>query len=491
MIDQSVVKVFVLLMEQENDSWVIPVHRLQSLSETTQITSQNDTFTFSEFINYEIQNKINLNVIFENLCSNFIVFDFIFSEGFHKISNESIVFIRDNQDFLQELYEAFKSQLKNPVDLINNPSNFDSFVNGMFRFGLTTELLPNLANLKEFLLLSIYIRRYRALNTNKTMGSTFEQSPDLTFEEFKTFLLLFNKFMCFKYKKFYDFHEETYLSHLFWYLFLKMVNNEFLNVDQKMKTHNSRIDENIFFQLNKVDLDMDKELSEGIMQNLELLFLLFGNHFSSVGNPHLLMDNKSLLKAKGFQLHAQWLKSYISNLGSKGDFTSFLEILTKVILVRKEGLKKEDEFKKFVQDNSYNLDVRMQTRDEEVPKLREDLGRKVKLLFSKYSVDRNIMYVMDFVFMTKDFMIVPNQYTNKQIMIIFYQANIRELTKKYKKKEDIFAAKNFYYIGMNAFVKLLVEIADNFVKGAIHLDFEEKLELLFSKIIRVGTNKVF
>ena len=486
MIDQSAVKIFLLLKEKKEQEWVLPIRKLKKHTlQINQIDFKEHNFlTFPQFLKFGVQNQINHTSIFQSLCSTFPIFDFIFSQDFQKISHEIIVLIRDNHEFLREFYQSFEKELLDPIDLSRNPNLFHVFVDGFSHLGMATDILPNLISLKEFLLLVVYVKRHRDLNIKESKPETPDEAAVFTFDEFKTLLVILNKYLRFKYLKIYDLHEETYLSNLLWYLFLKLVNNKQMQIDPQLKVHNQKADQNFFFQLNKFDLNADAKLEVQMIQNLELLFLLFSNHFSNVGNPELVLDLKSFGKAKGFEQHVEWIKSFNASIQGKAVFPDFLTILTKVVSIRRENVSKDSVFQQFIENNSYSIKTQLETEYKDIPKLKEDLNRKVKSLFSKFTVKSGNMYVMDFIFMAKKYEIVPNQYNNKQIMVLFYQANLRDLLKRFKTKNDIFEVNNFFYINLTIFVKLLVEIAENFIGGAIYLDFEEKLELMFSKIIR-------
>jgi hypothetical protein len=245
------------------------------------------------------------------------------------------------------------------------------------------------------------------------------------------------------------------------------------------------MDENIFFKLSKVDLRSDKALEADIVDNMELLFLVFANNFATVGNPQLLLDSKALLRAEPFKQHAHWIKSFLETTPSKADFAVFLEVLIKVVSIRSRSASKESQFRRFVEDHSYNLTVQLATNYPTIPKLREELSRKIKRLFSKFAVDKDSLFVMDFMFLCKEFGIVPTQYTNKQAMTLFFQASLRDLLPRLRKREDLTDPQRFLYVSQEVFVRLLVEVAENFLGGALQLDFEGKLDLLFSKVVRI------
>ena len=482
-VDQSPLKVFILLMERDGSNYQVQASRIRHyVNDQAAEGHRGQVYGFPEFARMNLSHKVDLAGLFKNLCASFPIFDFIFSEDFGRINNESIVIVRNNQEFLKELYDTFAKDLVDPADLASHPEKINAFVEGFAKVGYETDLLPNLINLKELLLLVVYVKRYRDLNIRERHD---DSDQVFTFDEFKTLVVILNKYLLFKYRSVFDLHEETYLSNLLWYLFLGMVNNESLNVDPQMKVYNQKGDDNIFFKLNKVDWRSSSELEAGIVGNLELLYLLFANNFSSVGNPQLTIDAKSFAKAKGFEQHSEWIKSYLQTSVGKGGFNDFLDIVAKVVSIRRDNSSKESEFNRFLQQNAFDLNTQLQTNYTHIPTLREELGRKVKRLFAKYAIEGGGMYVMDFVFFAKEFGIVPGQYTNKQIMILFYQMVIRESLKKFKRRRDIFAASNLFYASQDLFVKLLVEVSENFIGGAIRLDFEEKLEVLFAKVIRV------
>lgn len=487
MIDQSALKVFILLMEPDQDRWVVSTRRLLARAgERSPSPNTADTqLTYEEFLDYEESRKIDMVSVYKSLCVENPIFGFIFSDGFHRINHESIVIVRNNQSFLQQLYEAFSAIFLDPIDLTWRPGNFSKFADGFARFAYSLDLAPNLVSLKDLLLLVVYVKRYRELNAKEAKLETQEQARIFTFEEFKTLLVILNKYLQFKYTEIYNLHEETYFSNLLWYLLLKASNNDELDFDKRTRVYNDRAEENIFFQLNKIDLRADHELEVGIMTNLELLFLVFANNYAIVGNPQLTLDSKALFKSPFFKSHSEWIGSYLENKVGKGDFNDFLDVLSKAISVRKQGITKEAEFTKFVQDHSNSLQTQLATNYKQLPKLNENILRKVKRLFSRFAVDDSSLYVMDFLFLCKEYGVVPNQYTNKQIMTLFYQANIRELIERKSKRADVLNPKVFCYVNLNTFLKLLAEISENFLGGALQLDFDGKVELLFSKVIRV------
>lgn len=487
MIDQSALKVFILLMEPEQDRWVVSTRRLLARAGERSLASQtaDSLLAYEEFLNFEAARNVDMVSVYKSLCVENPIFEFIFSDGFHQINHESIVIVRNNQAFLQQLYDAFSTDFLDPIDLAWRPSNFSKFADGFARFSFSLELSPNLISLKDFLLLVVYVKRYRELNAKEAKAETPEQAKIFTFEEFKTMLVILNKYLQFKYRDIYNLQEETYFSNLLWYLLLKASNNDELDFDKRTRVFNDRAAENIFFQLNKIDLRPDKELEDGIMINLELLYLVFANNYAIVGNPQLVLDPKALFKSPFFKLHSDWISNYLENNVRKGDFNDFLDVLSKAISVRKQGITKEAEFTKFIQEHSSTLQVQLATNYEQLPKLKEETLRKVNRLFSRFAVENSFVYVMDFLFMCKEFGIVPNQYTNKQILTLFYQANIRELNGPRKRRANVLNPKLLCYVNLSTFLKLLAEVSENFLGGALQMDFGGKLELLFSKVIRV------
>ena len=153
MIDQSTLKVFILLMDRDDSNYQVNSDRIKNYLNKTGSTLENNSYSFSAFANEEFSKDINLPHLFKTLCGTFPIFDFIFSDDFSNINNESIMIIRNNQEFLKELFDTFSKEFVDPAVLSNEPDKFISFAEGFAQLGYETDLLPNMLNLKELLLL--------------------------------------------------------------------------------------------------------------------------------------------------------------------------------------------------------------------------------------------------------------------------------------------------------------------------------------------------
>ncbi len=141
MIDQSSLKVFILLMERDQDRYAVPVSKIKHHSGNNELKLERNEheLDFREFVNLDSQKKLNLDSIFKSVCPNFPIFEFIFSDNFHTINVEAIVLIRNNQQFLSEFYSSFDKMLVDPIDVIQHPekliqsANFAVSLSGRIR----------------------------------------------------------------------------------------------------------------------------------------------------------------------------------------------------------------------------------------------------------------------------------------------------------------------------------------------------------------------
>ena len=480
----------ILLMEHDTEfGYVINCERLHKLARKKAPFTGKKYATLGRFIEKDLIQEDETEDILRRLQRNYQIFEFFKSEIYKQVNYECIFIVKDNLTFLQEIYSLAKDDMPDPERVLADPSEFNLFVEQNRKLALGLELIPNLCSLKEWLVLLLSVKKSQKLlqKNAKYEDFTVENKKEidqfLDFEEFKVFVLIFGKYMFFKYTHIYDYKEETYLQQLLWYMFLKAINNPEYDLDESQKVMNYKLEDNILVQLNKTKLRPDHLFEEGILDNLTELFLIFANNFSRVGNPHLLLDSNKLLRHVRFANDRHWISSYVN--GHDSDFYTFLEILKRMVNLRKQSSTYKSSIQDFLSspDFSHQFVVRSYTKN--LPFLDEKLLVKIKKLFSMYSTNDEHLQVMDFLFMCQHFNVIPQIFTNRQVMILFYYFNLMTSKSQIKKVHQIFEPENFYYIDFIDFIRILIEIADSLIGKTINMDQEQKIKILFSKYFRI------
>jgi hypothetical protein len=427
--------------------------------------------------------------ILRKLQRNYQIYDFFKSKQYKDVNYDCIFIIKDNLTFLEEIYSLVRESFPDPERVLADPTEFNLFVEQNRKLALNLELIPNLCSLKEWLVLLMSVKRSQKLLENNAKFEDFtvegKKHADkvLDFEEFKVFVLIFGKYMFYKYTHIYDYKEETYLQQLLWYMFLKAINNPEYDLDESQKVMNYKLEDNILVQLNKTKLRPDHLFEEGILDNLNELFLIFANNFSRVGNPHLLLDSNKLLRHPRFQDDWHWITSYVN--GHDSDFFTFLEILKRMINLRKKSSSYNASINDFLNSDDFSKKFVIRSYTNNLPFLDEKLLIKIKKLFSMYSTNDEHLQIMDFMFMCQHFNVIPQIYSNRQVMIIFYYYNLMSGKQQIKKVQKIFEPENFYYIDFIDFIRILIEISDSLIGKTIKMDHEQKIKILFKKYFRI------
>jgi hypothetical protein len=477
-------------MEHDTEyGYVINCERLHKLIKRKVPFTGKKYATLGRFIEKNLISENETEETLRKLHKNFQIFDFFKSKEYQEVNYDCVFIIKENLTFLEEIYSLIKVNLPDPETVLADASQFNSFVEENRKLALGLDLIPNLCSLKEWLVLLLSVRRSQKILQRNAKFEEFtiegkeETDKILDFEEFKVLVLIFGKYMYFKYTHIYDYKEETYLQQLLWYMFLKAVNNPEYDLDESQKVMNYKLEDNILVQLNKTKLRPDHLFEEGILDNLLELFLIFANNFSRVGNPHLLLDSNKLLRHPRFQNDWHWITSYVN--GHDSDFFTFLEILKRMINLRKQSSTYTTSINDFLGSPDFSRKFSIRSYTQNLPFLEEKLLVKIKRLFSMYSTNDEHLHVMDFLFMCQHFNVVPQIYTNRQIMIIFYYFNISNGKRQFRKVEKIFDAENFYYVDFIDFIRMLIEISDALIGKTIIMDQEQKLKILFKKYFRV------
>ena len=489
-ISPKLLRLSILLMEHDPEfGYVINCERLHKLSKKKEPFTQKKYATLGRFIEKKLINEENSEVILNKLEKNYQIFDFFNSKTYNSINYDSIFIIKENLNFLEEIYDLVRQDLPDPETLLADPSQFNKFVESSRKLALGLELIPNLCSLKEWLVLVLDIRRSQKIlqQTMKYTDWTLEgkEEPDriLDFEEFKILVMLFGKYMFQKFTHIYDYHEETYLQQLLWYMFLKAINNPSYDLDESQKMMNYKLKDNILAQLSKTRLRPDHLFEEGLHENITNLFMIFANNFSRVGNPHLLLDSNKLLKHPKFSKDWHWITAYVN--GHDSDYFTFLEVLKRMLNLRKQSASYHTSINDFLNAPEFNHKFQIHNYTEHLPYLEESLLLKIKRLFGSYSTNDEHLHVMDFLFMCQHFNVVPQIFTNRQVMIIFYYFNLCSGQKAFDKIQKIFDPEFFYYIDFIDFIRILIEISDALIGQTIQIDSEQKLVMLFKKFFRV------
>lgn len=481
---ETSLKLFILLMEQNSSkNWVVYSKKLSFYLKNKKVIENYKELDLTLFFQFCEINFEEIKSILFSLKKNYDIFKFIKTDLFRDINYESLLIFKNNNEFLKDMYNIVKENLLDPDNLKRDKELMQIFVDKYKEFSNDVELIPNLCSLKEILILIIEIKGMKLiLNENLILEQNGDLEINLDFEEFKIMILIFGKYMYFKFQNIYNYHEETYLQNLFWYLFLKLINNDKMEIDDDLKSFNKKIDKNIFYQLNNIKIRPDHVFEEGILEKIEEIFLIFGNHFSNFGNPYLNLDIRKLKKTPLFQKNIKWIKSLIKI--PKPDFQTFLQILKSIIDLSKQNSTYESSLKKFVDENKLKNNIFLKTDFESIPPLSSSNWDSLQRLFIKYSVNKKKIYIMDFYFMCKEYKIVPILYSNRQLMVIFYQCNIRKL-KKSLKLDFIFDPLNFYYLDFESFCFIFLEFAYEFIENSLTMDPDQQLTILFNKIIRI------
>ena len=471
-------------MEKNSENkWVVFAHKFALYIKNKKLLENYKELNLETFYQYCENNFEEIKIILNSQEKNYDIFKFSKTKLFRDINYESLLIFKNNNEFLKDMYAIVKENLVDPDNIKVDKNIFQVFIEKYNEFSKDIDIIPNLCSLKEIVLMVIDIKGMKlVLNENLILEKDGNFDIYLDFEEFKILILIFGKYMFFKFKNIYDYHEETYLQNLFWYLFLKLINNEKMQIDDGLKSFNKKINKNIFYQLNNTNIRPDHIFEQGILEKIEEIYLIFGNHFSNFGNPHLHLDIKKLTKMYLFQKHTKWIKSFVKT--PKADFHTFIEILKHVIDLRKENINYESSLEKFIDDNKLENKIYLKNEFETIPPLSSNNWDCLQRLFVKYSINKEKIYIMDFYFMCKDYKIVPILYSNRELMIIVYQTNIRRLKKKMD-LDYIFKPLNFYYIDFEAFCFIILEFAYKFIENSLQMDPDQQLSILFNKIIRI------
>lgn len=480
----------ILLMEHDAEfGYVINCERLHKLVRRKGPFTGKKYATLGRFLEKRLVNEDEGGDVLRQLHRNYQMFDFFQSREYQEVNYDCVFIIKENLTFLEEMYQLVRTDLPDPEIVLADAGEFNSFVERNRRVALSLDLIPNLCSLKEWLVLVLSVRRsQKMLQRNAkfdefTLEGKSQVDRTLDFEEFKVLILVFGKYLFFKYTHIYDYKEETYLQQLLWYMFLKAVNNPQFDLDESQKVMNYKLGDNILVQLNKTRLRPDHLFEEGILDNLTELFLIFANNFSRVGNPHLLLDSNKLLRHPRFRGDSHWIMSYVN--GHDSDFFTFLEILKRMINLRKESSTYNKSINDFLGSPEFSMAFTIRSYRANLPFLEEKLLVRFKRLFSMYSTNDEHLHVMDFLFMCQHFNVVPQIFTNRQVMIIFYYFNLMNGRSQFKKVEKIFDPENFYYVDFIDFIRMLIEISDALIGKTITMDHEQKLKILFKKYFRV------
>lgn len=408
------------------------------------------------------------------------------SQLFSSIKHETLSIIKNNNQFLEEMYLMIRERLPDPLSL-KMGRNFNDFADTILLLAESLGLTPNLLSDQEFVQLYVLSRRMRRFLDS--FGPE-EDDPKLSdylydFNEFKMLVVTLAKYFCQKFGHIYKFYEETFLQNLLWFFFITLINDPQFNIDKKMYYFNQNKEENILFQLSRTNLSSIGSLDSYLHENLEHIFLIFANNFSKVGNPHLLLDIKKLLAVPDFKGQSAWISKYLRS--NYLDFTTFIEFLKHVLYVKPKSSASDfkEVFDKFVVDNDLQENTFMISPPGKLPPLDEQIVYKIKYLFKKFSANGTVVYVMDFLFMAKETRIVPDIMTNRDVMTLFFQQSIRRSLSHGKKLSEIMEADNIYYVNIEDFAKLLLEAAERLVLDTLPLDVEEKLKILFGKTVRI------
>ena len=489
-LSSKMLKLSILLMEHDSEyGYVINCERLYKLKKQKAPFTGKKYATLGRFIEKKTLSENETELVLKKLEKNYQIFEFFNSQEYEEVNYDCVFIIKENLTFLEEIYILIKENLCDPESVLADASKFDAFVELNRKLALGLDLIPNLCSLKEWLVLLLSVRKSQKFLKKTAKFEEFnvegKEVADkiLDFEEFKVFVLIFAKYMFFKYTHIYDYKEETYLQQLLWYMFLKAVNNPQYDLDESQKVMNYKLEDNILVQLNKTKLRPDHLFEEGILDNLDELFIIFANNFSRVGNPHLLLDSNKLLRHPRFRNDWHWITSYVN--GHDSDFFTFLEILKRMINLRKQSSTYNNSINEFLGSPDFSRSFLIRSYTVNLPFLDEKLLVLIKRLFSMYSTNDEHLHVMDFLFMCQHFNVIPQIYTNRQVMILFYYFNLMNGKKQFKKVDKIFEPENFYYVDFIDFIRILIEISDSLIGKTLNMDQEQKLRILFKKYFRV------
>lgn len=443
----------------------------------------NRQLTFEDFYSESVKRG---SITLSNRPTASTLKSFPDSPLFLNINPESVAIFKNNQKFLSEMYVLIRERLPDPLS-IKLGRKFDEYAEIILGLADSIGITPNLLSETEFLHLYWLSR-----NMKKVLDDSLPEfeKPKLTdyfydLDEFKMLTITLAKYFCFKFSHIYPQHEETFLKNLLWFYFINLVNNPQYNIDSNMNFFHSTKEANILFQLSQTNLSSENSFSQYLQANIEQLFLIFANNFSKMGNPHLLLDSKKLTLIPTFRNQSQWIMKFLSS--NVPNFENFIEFLKHVLYVKPKGTIEDFQkiFDKFVTENGLVITTQMVTPVGKMPPLDENLVNKIKFLFKKFSANGSVVYVMDFLFMTKETGIVPSILCNREVMILFFQQVIRRSIALGKKLPEIMDADNFYYANIEDFAKILLEAAERLIAQTLPLDSEEKLKILFNRTIRM------
>ena len=477
-------KLFILLMERaENNNWFVSRDILDALTDLDNNNKIPERIGLKDFLDLSSEEVIDQVALFDKVGKDFAVCNFRESKQFNEHNYESSIILKNNKEFVKELYNMLDQQLSDPEIILEDFNNFQSFADCYARIGLDLGLLPRLFTLKEFLLLVLEVKGLRAslTKTNMNIKKDFDKFLDL--EELKVLVLLFAKFAVFKYGEETEASEEAFLQDLLWLLFLQLVNNPEFNVDDSLKAYNHKRETNLFYKLESSQVRPQHQFEETIIPQLEELFIVFANHFSKLQNPHLVLDIKKLCNVQPFKSHSVWIKKFVNSPSS--DFSTFIQVLKYVLDQSQNGLSYQRELDLLLEELNRDLPLKMGTNYLELPTLDFEIVNQCKKLFKKYAFDKEFVYAREFFFFCKNSDIIPLVFSNKETLILFYQCNIRKLVRFCDSLSDFFNEKNFYYISLDDFVRLLLEIAFKFVEGMVATDANTQLKVLFKKVIKI------
>ena len=281
-LSSKLLKLSILLMEHDSEfGYVINCERLHKLGKHKAPFTGKKYATLGRFVEKNLVAEDELEQILRKLQKNYQIFDFFKSKEYKEVNYDCVFIVKENLTFLEEIYSLVKHNLPDPEKVLADLGEFNSFVEQNRKLALGLDLIPNLCSLKEWLILLMSVKRsQKVLQKNAkfdefTLEGKEKADQILDFEEFKVLVLIFGKYMFFKYTHIYDYKEETYLQQLLWYMFLKAINNPEYDLDESQKVMNYKLENNILVQLNKTKLRPDHLFEEGILENLTDLFLIF------------------------------------------------------------------------------------------------------------------------------------------------------------------------------------------------------------------------
>lgn len=478
-------KLFIVLMEDKQNMITINAGRLEKLLNEEIFADKHDEITYEQFDTFCKDGTVNTDTLYRAVKKDFNVFEYSELPDFDSFDTEATTIIKNNNKFLKELLNLGKPMLLNVNKAKAGNAELTEVLGGYSKFSTEMELVPNLISLKEFMVIVLLAKERSEMgahNFTVTLAGDTKKKA-MGFSELKVLVLLLAKYLYLKFRHVYNYQEETFIQHLLWYLFLKVVNNPKMNMDDTLKSYNSKMENNIIYHLSSTMLRPSHLFEEEVIQRLEELFVVFNCHFSKLGNPHINLDIKKLVALPSMQAHKAWITAYAK--GPQSDFRTFIEILRHIVSFQPSSLTYESAIKKFISSLRKKKDFRMQTEFKDLPVIEADVIAKARRLFAKYSHDGTYMYVNDFYFMCKDNEIVPILYSNKEVIALFYQCSIRKLVRFCKTLNEVFDEQNFYYITIDDFVRLLIEFTSRFVKVGVPMDLNSALSMFFKKLIRL------